>query len=261
METSRDLTYLSLISSWITSLQQPPETTFYCCINVSIRKMELLCFIQIYWLILWHLEKKKIRYMHTLQHQLNTGTDKSIPSMMWRVHPWRLTRDGYRNMTKWLCSCHSAANVNVWRANVVSSREMNSGVRGGRQTSFGYMNKHNFWVVIWCDGVNMTSTCNVNGYWGGYNKGNENDWLWGEKNVFSPDILPFQNDFKEGVISLFNISISDSTISQTAKGRNARHTWHTDCYTLTELLKQPCVLNPDKGWLLMTFLKTGIRTS
>lgn len=74
--------------------------------------------------------------VYTSQHQLkHKHRHNSSASLILRVHPWRETYGCHRNMTKWLCSCLSRANVNIWRANVVSSQEMSTGIRGGQASS------------------------------------------------------------------------------------------------------------------------------
>lgn len=97
------------------------------------------------------------------------------PTQMWRVHPRRTTHDWYGNMTGWLCSRHSAANVNVWRANAISSQEMNSGITGGRLAS----------SVTWTNAIFGLSSDVMEPTWlqcamssvlrRGYKKGDENE--------------------------------------------------------------------------------------
>ena len=110
---------------------------------------------------IWQHQKTEYRYIYT--------------SVIWCVHPWRITYGRYRNMTKLLCSCHSGANVNIWRAFVLSSQEMNTGIRGRLTGKFNYMNNHNFSVVMWCDGADMTSMRHVNRMRWGQTK---RQWKW-----------------------------------------------------------------------------------
>lgn len=149
-------------------------------------------------------------------------------------HPWHITRGCYRNMTEWLCSCHSGADVNIWRANVVPSLGINTGIRKGLASSITWTSTI-LGVVKWCDRANAISMHHVNRMnWGWHHKGNKNDWLYdfGEK-MSSHHFLPFSRSFKETVISLLNVFISDSTILKTANARNAHQPWHITVYFIS----------------------------
>lgn len=214
-----------------------------------------------------HLQRKKIWYMYALQHQRNKSADTTtwqvwcgvcIPDVPHATDtgtwPWQ-----------WWCSRHSALK---WKClNAVACWKMNSGIRRGRLVSLHTWTNTIFWVVV-CDVMEPTwLQCATSTF-------TEEDTMKAmkmidcarvkKKKVFSPDTLAFQNRFKEGVISLcliFLYLILPSYRQQREKKRASHMAYWLLYSILTELLKQPCVLNPDKSWLLMTFLKAGIKSS
>ncbi len=160
-------------------------------------------------------------------------------------------------MTKLLCSRHSGSNANIWRANVVSSREMNTGIRGGLASSIKWTTTI-FWLS--CDVMEPTwLQCAMSTIWAGEDelkamKMIDCMTLW--RKWLLQDSIPFQNRSKK----LLNVFIADRTTAKTANARNTHHTWHM-LYIESQLLTQTCALNPDNHWRLMTFLKAGIKAT
>ena len=116
-------------------LQRPADITK---IPHNDRLPIYLCHFQRDWISLYPTSLwcsvKKEREMHVcitgVNHSRNPR-DSSCTSGIWCLLPWHVAYGCNRNMTERICPCHSAANVNIWRANAVSSQEMYPGIRGG----------------------------------------------------------------------------------------------------------------------------------
>lgn len=147
-----------------------------------------------------------------IMDQINHKHRSTVPlSLIWLcMHPWHVTYSCYRNITKLLCSCHSCGNVNIWRANVVSSQEMNTDIRGELASSITWTT-----TIFGLSFDVMEPTwlqCTMSSVWaqGECTKGNER-WLivrlcFVAKEASSKISMLFKIPQKKTLISLFKVS-------------------------------------------------------
>lgn len=157
-------------------------------------------------------------------------------------------------MTKLLCSCLSRANVNIWRANVVSSQEMSTGIRGGQACS------------ITCATTSLGLSCDVM----------EPTWLqcalstaWALEETLKAmkmiDCMTLGRMSSHKITSLFQISKRSCNLPV-----SHFHIWfynlkRSKCKAGTSLVAYAVhlisIINADNRWWLMTFLKAGIKAT
>lgn len=166
-------------------------------------------------------ENKKLGVYSSISRSTGAATS---PSKVWCA--WHIARGRYKNMTKWLCSCHPGAGLNIWRANVVSF--LGGWIQPSEKWHIQLHERPQFfggYHVMWWSQHEFTGAAS----------GTEEDTIKAMKMIDCVTLgrkclltrFPaFSEAVRETVISRLNVFISEYIILNWANAWNPHRAWH-----------------------------------